>query len=98
MASKSNSSFATEQAAVQAPAQAAQPPKPKRIAPTPAAPEPLPPCGGAWLRAADGALVPQDEATATAAGLAWDAADAAAALTPPAPPAPITLVTPITQE
>lgn len=72
------------QAAPAAPAAPAQPPRPKRIAATPTNPEPLPPCGGAWARAACGALVPQDEATATAASLTWDAADAAAALAAPA--------------
>lgn len=63
-------------------AQPAAAPAPKRIAASPACPEPLPPCAGAWVRAADGALVPQDPATAAAAGLTWDAADAAAALIP----------------
>ena len=30
-----------------------------------------PPCGGRWLRDADGGLWPADESTARAAGLAW---------------------------
>lgn len=30
-----------------------------------------PPCGGRWLRHADGALSPADASTAQAAGLAW---------------------------
>lgn len=32
-----------------------------------------PPCGGSWLRDADGGLSPGDAATAEAAGLAWPA-------------------------
>lgn len=31
----------------------------------------LPPCGGCWLREADGGLRPADAGTAHAAGLAW---------------------------
>ncbi|MCU0963536.1 MAG: hypothetical protein MUF08_00430 [Burkholderiaceae bacterium] len=34
-----------------------------------------PPCGGRWLRDADGGLSPADQETAAAAGLAWPAAD-----------------------
>lgn len=50
---------------------------PTRIEPTEAQPEPIPPCGGAWLRDEDGGLRPGDQATAAAAGLAWPgAADA----------------------
>jgi hypothetical protein len=30
-----------------------------------------PPCGGTWLRDAEGGLTPADEATARAAGLQW---------------------------
>ena len=30
-----------------------------------------PPCGGSWLRDADGGLSPADADTAAAAGLAW---------------------------
>lgn len=33
--------------------------------------EPLPPCGGSWIRDAAGGLTPADEATARSAGL-WD--------------------------
>lgn len=29
----------------------------------------LPPCGGSWVREADGGLMPADESTAVAAGL-----------------------------
>lgn len=32
-----------------------------------------PPCGGSWIRDADGGLSPADESTAAAAGLAWPA-------------------------
>lgn len=41
----------------------------------------LPPCGGSWVREADGGLSPADEATALAAGLlnTPPAADAVAA-------------------
>lgn len=47
---------------------------PTRIAPTADNPEPRPPCGGEWLRDADGGLTPADAATAAAAGLAWQTA------------------------
>lgn len=68
-------------AAAQAPvAAAAAAAPPKRIAATAARPEPLPPCGGRWARAADGSLVPQDAAAAAEAGLTWDPVDAAAAI------------------
>lgn len=30
-----------------------------------------PPCGGSWLRDADGGLTPADQETAEAAGLDW---------------------------
>jgi hypothetical protein len=32
---------------------------------------PNPPCGGYWLRDADGGLTPADATTAAAAGLKW---------------------------
>ncbi|ACB34505.1 hypothetical protein Lcho_2239 [Leptothrix cholodnii SP-6] len=35
-----------------------------------------PPCGGSWLRDADGGLTPGDAATAKAAGLQWGDAPA----------------------
>lgn len=44
---------------------------PTRIPPTEAAPEPRPPCGGSWIRDADGGLTPGDAETALAAGLDW---------------------------
>lgn len=47
----------------------------ERIEP-PAKGEALPPCGGNWLREADGGLRPRDEATAKDAGLAWPASKA----------------------
>lgn len=43
--------------------------QPERIAPTEQNPEPAPPCGGQWVRDADGGLRPANEATALAAGL-----------------------------
>ena len=46
---------------------------------------PSPPCGGSWSLTADGALQPRDEATARAAGLAWQ---------PAAPPAPAAVPAP----
>lgn len=62
---------------------------PTRIPPTAATPEPRPPCGGTWLRDADGGLTPGDADTAQAAGLAWSppAADARTADTPTDQPA-----------
>ena len=48
---------------------------PIRIAPVPGVVEPNPPCGGRWLRDADGGLSPADAETAAAAGLAWPAAE-----------------------
>jgi hypothetical protein len=39
-----------------------------------------PPCGGHWLRDADGGLTPADAPTAAAAGLAWPAAETIPAL------------------
>lgn len=57
------------------PAAQVAPPAPSRIPPVldaDGAPVELnPPFGGRWLRDADGGLSPADEATATAAGLAW---------------------------
>lgn len=44
---------------------------PTCIPPTEANPEPRPPCGGSWIRDADGGLTPGDADTAQAAGLAW---------------------------
>ena len=44
----------------------------ERIEP-PAEGEVQPPCGGSWLREADGGLRPRDEATAKDAGLDWPA-------------------------
>lgn len=44
---------------------------PTRILPTESTPEPRPPCGGSWIRDADGGLTPGDAATAQAAGLDW---------------------------
>lgn len=46
---------------------------------------PNPPTGGSWQITADGALQPRDEATARAAGLAWQ---------PAAPPAPAAVPAP----
>lgn len=40
-------------------------------------PEPLPPCGGSWVRGEDGSLTPGDDATAIAAGLMPAPADPA---------------------
>lgn len=47
---------------------------PTRVEPTPGV-ELNPPCGGRWLRDADGGLTPADAPTAAAAGLAWPAAE-----------------------
>lgn len=44
----------------------------ERIEP-PAEGEAMPPCGGSWVREADGGLRPRDEATAKDAGLHWPA-------------------------
>lgn len=41
-----------------------------RIAPTDDVPEPMPPCGGSWIRDEEGGLTPADLATASRAGLA----------------------------
>lgn len=55
---------------------AAAPPQAHRMEPVPGYPDAPPPCAGTWLRQADGALLPGDESTATAAGLAWPASAA----------------------
>lgn len=47
-------------------------PQPTRIPPAVANQPPvLPPCGGSWVRDADGGLTPGDADTAQAAGLTW---------------------------
>lgn len=46
---------------------------PERIEPADNGAELAPPCGGNWLREADGGLRPRDADTARAAGLHWPA-------------------------
>lgn len=62
-------------AAAAADADAPPSPLPTRIEPVPGPDgQPLdlgPPCGGRWLRHADGGLAPADAGTAQDAGLAW---------------------------
>lgn len=51
---------------------------PERLEPAVDGGELTPPCGGNWLREADGGLRPRDADTARAAGLHWPADQAAA--------------------